>query len=193
MSIIQEALKKIDPPPARQTPPVIRPAAPNPASPAAGYREKRPVLPRQTARVPSASGKRALMPAAAVACAVCVAALTAVGAHMVTAKKVPAPAAAPQDAAAVPLPPPHQETIYKTVEAEPVPGAPVAGTATVVRSAPPDLRLDGIMYLDSGPRAIINNAIVGEGDMVSGATVTTINKKSVILTYNNVEITLNLK
>ena len=57
----------------------------------------------------------------------------------------------------------------------------------------PDLVLNGIMYLEIGPRAIINDAIVEEGDTVKGARVTKINKKSVVLEYNNVEITLNLK
>lgn len=57
----------------------------------------------------------------------------------------------------------------------------------------PKLVLNGIMYLDDGPRAIINNFIVGVGDTVSGAKITGINRKSVILEYENVEITLSLK
>jgi type II secretory pathway component PulC len=57
----------------------------------------------------------------------------------------------------------------------------------------PELVLNGIMYLEIGPCAIINDAIVEEGDIVKGARVTKINKKSVVLEYNNVEITLSLK
>jgi hypothetical protein len=56
----------------------------------------------------------------------------------------------------------------------------------------PDLTLNGIMYLEEGPRAIINNFIVEIGDFVSGAKVTRINRQSVILEYENVEITLSL-
>lgn len=88
----------------------------------------------------------------------------------------------------------YQDTIYKTIDGV---DANKDGTASspdsVVRTEPPDLVLNGIMYLETGARAIINNNIVREGDMVGGATVTFINKKSVILKYNNVEITLNLK
>lgn len=57
----------------------------------------------------------------------------------------------------------------------------------------PDLSLNGIMYLEDGPRAIINNSIVEVGNTVAGATVTKINKKSVVLESNGVEITLKLK
>lgn len=72
----------------------------------------------------------------------------------------------------------------------------VSEVQTVVKVANaqyPDLVLNGIMYLEIGPRAIINDAIVEEGDTVKGARVTKINKKNVVLEYNNVEITLNLK
>lgn len=57
----------------------------------------------------------------------------------------------------------------------------------------PDLLLNGIMYREEGPRAIINNVIVEEGDLVSGAKVTKITQKSVVLEFSDVEITLNLK
>lgn len=57
----------------------------------------------------------------------------------------------------------------------------------------PKLVLNGIMYLEEDPRAIINNFIVGLGDSVSGAKITRINRQSVILEYENVEITLSLK
>jgi len=57
----------------------------------------------------------------------------------------------------------------------------------------PKLVLSGIMYLEEGPRAIINNFIVGLGDSVLGAKITRINRQNVILEYENVEITLSLK
>ena len=55
------------------------------------------------------------------------------------------------------------------------------------------LVLSGIMYLDEGPKAIINNFMVGLGDSVLGAKITRINRQSVILEYEHVEITLSLK
>lgn len=57
----------------------------------------------------------------------------------------------------------------------------------------PELVLNGIMYLEDGPRALINNSIVEKGDTIGGAKVISINKKSVILESENNEITLNLK
>lgn len=89
---------------------------------------------------------------------------------------------------------PRQDAIYKTLS-DGVTGNDVLpeSPGSVVRSEPPDLVLNGIMYLETGPRAIINNNIVQEGDMIGGATIVLINKNSVILRYNNVEITLNLK
>lgn len=53
--------------------------------------------------------------------------------------------------------------------------------------------LSGIMYLESGPRAIINNIIVGIGDTVSGAVVRSISKRSVELEFGDSKITLSLK
>ena len=57
----------------------------------------------------------------------------------------------------------------------------------------PGLTLNGIMYIEEGPKAIINNSIVETGDLVSGAKVIKINPKNVVLEHNEVEITLNLK
>jgi len=52
--------------------------------------------------------------------------------------------------------------------------------------------LNGIMYLVDGPRAIINDIIVGEGEMVSGAKVEKIKKDGVLLNYKNSEVVLNI-
>jgi hypothetical protein len=60
-------------------------------------------------------------------------------------------------------------------------------------SGAPNLALNGIMYIEESPRAIINNSIVEAGDSISGARVVRIERKSVTLVYNDVEITLNLK
>lgn len=205
MSIIQEALKKIDPPARTERPapsgapaPAVRQAASAAGKAAAPAARIAPAVIAVTA--PPAKRAPAKRPGvflwAGGACAVF--AVVAVAALFVRAHahvKTPAvdqalasPAVQAEEPASSP---PRQEAIYKTIEQSPAAAAGQA--ASVVRSAPPDLLLNGIMYLEAGPRAIINNAIVGVGDMVSGATVTAINKKSVILAYNNVEITLNLK
>jgi hypothetical protein len=55
------------------------------------------------------------------------------------------------------------------------------------------LVLNGIMYLEDGSRAIINNAIVAEGETVEGFVVDKINKKSVVLRSGDTQTTLNLK
>lgn len=57
----------------------------------------------------------------------------------------------------------------------------------------PNFTLNGIMYIEGSPRAIINNAMVETGDVVDQAKVLLIDKKSVVLQYNDAEITLNLK
>ena len=53
--------------------------------------------------------------------------------------------------------------------------------------------LNGIMQLVDGPRAIINDIVVGEGETVNGAKVEKIKKDSVLLNYNDSEVTLNIK
>lgn len=63
----------------------------------------------------------------------------------------------------------------------------------VKNTTAPELVLNGIMYVEGKPRAIINNLIVEPGDRVLGAIVTGIKRESVILEHENVEITLNLR
>jgi hypothetical protein len=63
----------------------------------------------------------------------------------------------------------------------------------VNKETAPDLVLNGIMYIEGRPRAIVNNFIVEQGDSVLGATVTGIKRESVVLEYEDMEITLNLK
>lgn len=52
--------------------------------------------------------------------------------------------------------------------------------------------LNGIMYLVDGPRAIINDIIVGEGETVDGAKVEKIKKDQVLLKYNDSEVALDI-
>ena len=53
--------------------------------------------------------------------------------------------------------------------------------------------LSGIMHLEDGPRAIINNARVAEGAKIGGATVASITDDSVVLKKDGSEITLHLE
>lgn len=88
----------------------------------------------------------------------------------------------------------YQETIYRPLAAKEAkePAKPQPASARFSGTYP-DLILNGIMFLDDGPRAIINNFIVTEGDSVGGAEITKIYRKSVVLKYNDTQITLNLK
>jgi hypothetical protein len=61
------------------------------------------------------------------------------------------------------------------------------------KTASPEFVLNGIMYLEGNPRAIINDVMVEAGDMVGGARVVKIEKKSVLLQYDDAEIGLDLK
>ena len=53
------------------------------------------------------------------------------------------------------------------------------------------------MYIKEKPKAIINGTVVREGDVISGAFVTSITENNVLLKYNNsdnqVEMVLKLK
>jgi len=53
--------------------------------------------------------------------------------------------------------------------------------------------LNGIMYLEGNPRAIINDSMVEPGDMVDGAKVLKIERRNVVLQYNDSEITIEMK
>ena len=75
---------------------------------------------------------------------------------------------------------PRQALMFAPIKPEPEPQLPT-------------FTISGIMYLTKGSRAIINNAIVEEGDMVSGATVTRINKRNAVLEFNGQKIILDLR
>ena len=74
---------------------------------------------------------------------------------------------------------------------------PLALVSSGQTNQSPDLLLNGIMYVEEKPKAIINGIVVREGDVVSGATVASITEKNVLLKYNNnnnqVEVVLKLK
>lgn len=95
----------------------------------------------------------------------------------------------------------HQEILYKPIAQEKQPEPKVEEPA-IVEAKPisylaakpdiPELFLNGIMYLPNRPQAIINSSVVEQGDVISGAKVVIINKNSVVLNFNDQEITLVL-
>jgi len=74
---------------------------------------------------------------------------------------------------------------------------PLAPASSGQVNQSPNLVLNGIMYVQEKLKAIINGTVVREGDVISGATVTSITEKNVLLKYNNndnqVEVSLKLK
>ena len=64
--------------------------------------------------------------------------------------------------------------------------------SVAVKGPRENFKLSGIMHLENGLRAIINNLTVVEGDEVNGATVTSITEDSVLLKKGSSEITLRL-
>ncbi len=96
----------------------------------------------------------------------------------------------------------RQEVAYKGPEKKSDTLGAGTGLGDVVKSLPisniksddtPLFLLNGIMYLETGPKAIIDGSVVEEGDVIRGATVKAINKNNVILDYKDREISLNLK
>lgn len=57
----------------------------------------------------------------------------------------------------------------------------------------PEFALSGIMYLTNGPRAIVNNVIVGVGDVIAGGTVTKITKENVFIKTDRKEAVLAME
>ena len=178
MSIIQEALKKAQdtqeaPPPLSQPQPAVTETAPFRAEPPA----------------PSKAVFKPVMIAAFAAALIITAGF---GAHFFSSIKKSFPAKTnPPDTAI------QQQVTYKPA-ATPVPEpkgplAPIQKMADLKSAVPPKLILNGIMYIETGPRAIINGNTVEVGDSVSGAEVRRINRDNVVLTFNDAEITIDLK
>jgi hypothetical protein len=72
-----------------------------------------------------------------------------------------------------------------------------ASSPSLQKGYPPHLILNGIMYTEENPKAIINGTPVGKGDVIGGAIVTSVTENNVMLKYNNgsnqVELMLKLK
>ncbi|MDD5436960.1 MAG: hypothetical protein PHX20_05395 [Candidatus Omnitrophica bacterium] len=71
--------------------------------------------------------------------------------------------------------------------------APLAIPEKVSTAPRKEFRLAGIMHLEDGPVAIINNSRVAEGDYVNDAVVASITDNTVVLKRRDSEITLHLK
>jgi hypothetical protein len=89
-------------------------------------------------------------------------------------------------------PEPANSSVADAVNAESA-AAPKMAPSSPSAETPPSFILNGIMYLEKGPKAIIDGSTVIEGDVIKGATVVKINPNSVILNFNDLEIRLNLK
>jgi hypothetical protein len=108
----------------------------------------------------------------------------------------------------------HQEVAYKTISPQPAVAEPYTDMAGELAGLPspkslvrqdenfrdaalpahcPKLILSGIMYVSGMPRAVINDRMVKEGDVISGAKVARIEANNVTLTFGDTEITLILR
>lgn len=77
----------------------------------------------------------------------------------------------------------------------PIPAAKLPETfnpSNLIMPRPATFILNGIMYLESKPQAIINGNILEEGDKINGATVVVIEKDCVLLELNDANIKLEL-
>ena len=72
-------------------------------------------------------------------------------------------------------------------------GRPVAVVEGGIQFKISDLSLEGIIWDETKPLAIINDEVVGCGDKVSGVTVVKIEKDKVILNYQNETFELKME
>lgn len=70
--------------------------------------------------------------------------------------------------------------------------APKIEPVNLMPSRPPTFVLNGIMYVESRPQAIINGYVLEEGDKINGATVLVIEKDCVLLDINNANMKLEM-
>jgi len=98
-------------------------------------------------------------------------------------KEEAAPASLPKEAPAAPVKAQEFPTLQSVLFKQPEEKKP----------ASPEFVLNGIMYLEGSPRAIVNDVMVEPGDTVNGAKVVKIDRQDVVLLYNGSEIVLKLK
>lgn len=85
---------------------------------------------------------------------------------------------------------------YQEVRFKPSPQAekpPAISLIPFAKSPYPNLALNGIMFIESHPQAIINNTVVEVGDTIEGARVVRIERNAVVLSCDGGEVTLTLK
>ena len=78
-------------------------------------------------------------------------------------------------------------------EAEKPPDIPTTPALTQKKNPPPDFTLSGIFYDDKQPCALIDNKIVKEGDVISGAKVIQIMSNGVKLEFEGETFELTTK
>lgn len=86
------------------------------------------------------------------------------------------------------LPPPVKVEPPKKPEIKPKPKPKKVDP--VVKKTPPKLNLIGMVWGEARSQAIINGAVVSEGDVISGARVLSISKKGVQLLFDEARIDL---
>lgn len=69
---------------------------------------------------------------------------------------------------------------------------PKIGPANLITPRPSNFVLNGIMYVENKPQAIINGYVLEEGDKINGAVVLIIEKDCVLLDFNDANIKLEL-
>lgn len=91
--------------------------------------------------------------------------------------------------------------VKENIITKPAPLTPIAKTIDIPKAVdvapavkqPPVFALNGIMYIENKPQAIINGYILEEGDEINGAKILTIEKDCVLLYLNDSNIKLDLK
>ncbi len=89
------------------------------------------------------------------------------------------------------LPPLLKEVLRQKELAKQKPTTPAAAPAAAPQ-AQPNLKLQGILWGTSQPRAIINRRIVSAGDTIDDATIVAVGKNSVTVSFGGQEYDLKL-
>lgn len=87
------------------------------------------------------------------------------------------------NAAAVPMPSPKAVESFVPSKLDPI---------NFITMRPLNLTLNGIMYLESKPQAIINGHVLEEGDKINRATILAIEKDCVLLDIDDTNVRLEL-
>lgn len=188
MSIIQEALKKAEAKtmgteaaqPERAESPRAQPAAG--AGPESTRKAAPDVAVRRAGRAAPAGTRYAALAAAIAIALISVAAATVM---QRADRRPPAP-----EVARVEQPAP---AVDDAATAQADKASPEAGpVSTIPLTEKSGFELNGIMYIEGDPRAIVNNSMVEVGDTVSGARVARIERRAVFLDKSGEEIRLDL-